>query len=62
MFQSELDGIPQIGEKRRVSLLKHFGSISGIKAAGLKELAEVDGMNMKAAESVYLHFHKEEER
>lgn len=61
LFYSELDGIPLIGEKRRVSLLKHFGSISGIKKADLDKLIQVDGMNIKAAESVYNHFRKKEE-
>ncbi|MGM0396869.1 MAG: excinuclease ABC subunit UvrC [Bacillota bacterium] len=60
LFHSELDGIPLIGPKRRVALLKHFGSISGIKGATLKELSTVEGMNSKAAESVYDHFRKRE--
>ncbi len=62
LFHSELDGIPMIGEKRRVVLLKHFGSISGIKKASQDELAQVDGMNKSAAESVYEHFKKKEEK
>ncbi|WP_422486206.1 excinuclease ABC subunit UvrC [Gudongella sp. DL1XJH-153] len=62
LFHSELDGIPLIGEKRRVVLLKHFGSISGIKNASLDELAQVDGMNKSAAKSVYEHFRKKEEK
>ena len=62
LFRSELDGIPLVGEKRRVALLKHFGSISEIKKASLEELAEVDGMNIKAAQNVYEHFRIKEEK
>ncbi|WP_409226960.1 excinuclease ABC subunit UvrC [Gudongella sp. SC589] len=62
LFHSELDGIPLVGEKRRVALLKHFGSISEIKKAGIQELVEVDGMNRKAAQNVYEHFRKKEEK
>ncbi len=60
LFRSELDGIPLIGEKRKLELLKHFKSINKIKEAEIKELLEVRGMNKKAAESVYNHFIKEE--
>ncbi len=40
---SELDNIDGIGQKSRESLLKHFKSLSKIKAASLEELAEVVG-------------------
>lgn len=53
---SELEEIKGIGEKRRKELLLKFGSIDKIKEAQLEELADVDGMNMKAAEAVYYHF------
>ena len=61
MFRSELDGIPGVGEKRKHELLRHFQSISGIKKASVNELAVVEGMNIRAAESVYSHFNKREE-
>lgn len=61
MFRSELDGIPGIGEKRKMELLRHFQSISKIKEATIQELCEVKGMNVKAAESVRNHFQKKEE-
>lgn len=62
MFKSELDGIKGIGDKRKVALLKHFGSIDNIKKASVDELAEVDGMNRAAAESLYNHFKNSKER
>lgn len=60
LFRSELDGIPLIGEKRKIALLKYFKSINKIKQATQEELLEVQGMNKKAAENIYLHFKKEE--
>jgi excinuclease ABC subunit C len=62
LFHSELDGISLVGEKRRVALLKHFGSISEIKKASQEELAEVEGMNSRAAQNVYDHFREKEEK
>lgn len=61
MFKSELDNIPLIGEKRKVSLLEHFKTISNIKKSSIEELREVEGMNIKSAESIYQHFRKREE-
>ena len=60
MFKSELDGINLIGEKRKINLMKYFGSISKIKAASIEELNKVPGMTQKASESLYNHFSKEE--
>ncbi|MGG4491834.1 excinuclease ABC subunit UvrC [Metabacillus idriensis] len=37
-FQSILDDIPGVGEKRRKTLLKHFGSVKKMKDASLEEL------------------------
>ncbi|MBC7087587.1 MAG: excinuclease ABC subunit UvrC [Tissierellales bacterium] len=59
MFRSELDGIELIGEKRKISLMKHFGSISKIKNASIDELIKAPGMTRKAAENLYNHFNKE---
>ncbi len=38
---SQLDSIPGIGPARRRQLLKRFGSLDGIRAASVEELAEV---------------------
>lgn len=54
---SELDLIPGVGPMRRESLLKHFGSVARIKKAGLEELLQLQGINKRAAENVYKHFH-----
>ena len=52
MLKSELDTVPGIGEKRKISLLKTFGSIDKIKSATIEELAKAPGMSRKAAESI----------
>lgn len=52
MFKSQLDDIPGIGPKRKQALMKHFKSIQKIKEASIEELKEVDGMNIRAAESL----------
>lgn len=54
---SELDNIEGVGEKRRKALLKHFGSISRIKAAEIDELAAVEGISQSTAQKIYKHFH-----
>jgi excinuclease ABC subunit C len=54
---SVLDHVEGIGERRRQELLKAFGSLEKIKAATPEELAQVPGMNRRAAQSVYDFFH-----
>jgi excinuclease ABC subunit C len=49
---STLEEIPGIGPRRRRSLLKAFGSLDGIRAATLEELAAVPGMTKKSAEEL----------
>ncbi len=49
---STLDEIPGIGPKRRRALLKAFGSLDGIRAATVEQLAVVPGMNRRAAEEL----------
>ncbi|MGQ9684121.1 MAG: excinuclease ABC subunit UvrC [Anaerolineae bacterium] len=46
---SQLEEVPGIGPKRRRALLKRFGSLDGIRAASIEELAAVPGMTMEAA-------------
>lgn len=54
---SSLDDIPGIGKKRKISLLKEFGTIDNIKKASVEELAKINGMNQKTAENVYNYYH-----
>lgn len=57
-LRSLLDEVEGIGEVRRRSLLKAFGSLSAIEKATPEQLASVEGMNRKAARAVYDFFHQ----
>ena len=54
---SSLDDIAGIGKKRKVNLLKQFGTIDNIKNASVEDLAKTEGMNQKTAENVYNYYH-----
>ncbi len=43
MVESALDGVPGLGEVRRKSLLRHFGSMKKLRAATVEEIAAVPG-------------------
>ncbi len=55
--KSVLDDIPGIGPARRKALMRRFQSLDNIRNATVEELAQTDGMNQGAAESVYQFFH-----
>lgn len=55
--RSPLDQIDGIGAKRKKALLNHFGGLQGVSAAGISDLAKVDGINTSLAEDIYSHFH-----
>lgn len=52
MTKSKLDYIDGIGEKKRVALLKQFGSIAKIKEASIEELTKVKGINEALAKKI----------
>lgn len=52
MTKSKLDEISGIGDKKRMALLKKFGSVKKIKQATVEEIAEVKGINVKLAEKI----------
>ncbi len=56
-FQSVLEEIPGIGEGRKRTLLRHFGSLKRVREAALAEIAEVDGFGPKQAGAVFEFFH-----
>jgi excinuclease ABC subunit C len=56
-FTSELSAIPGIGEKRKMRLLKAFGSIERIAKTETAELARIVGP--KAAKDVAAHFEQQ---
>ena len=54
---SKLEDIAGIGPRRRANLLKHFGGMAGLKAAGEAEIARVEGINAALAARIYANLH-----
>ena len=52
MTTSALDGIPGLGEMRRKTLLRRFGSLKRLRAASVEEIAEVPGIGRRTAEAI----------
>jgi len=50
---SGIERIPGIGARRRTALLRHFGSLQGLKQAAVEEIAAVEGMSRPVAEAVH---------
>lgn len=55
--ESSLDDILGIGKKRKINILKEFGTIDNVKNASVEELAKIKGMNEKVATNVYEYYH-----
>jgi excinuclease ABC subunit C len=55
--KSRIEEIAGVGAKRRAALLKHFGGIVGVAAAGIEELAQVKGVSRELATKIYGAFH-----
>ncbi|MBE2291053.1 MAG: excinuclease ABC subunit UvrC [Xanthomonadaceae bacterium] len=54
---SRLEDIPGIGPRRRAALLRHFGGLAGLKAAGEEQIARVEGINAALAARIYATLH-----
>lgn len=52
MVESLLDDVPGLGEVRRKTLLKHFGSLKKLRAASVEELAQVPGIGPSTATAI----------
>ena len=48
-FSSPVDSVPGIGPKRKRMLIRHFGSVKGIRDAGVEDIAAVPGMTRSLA-------------
>jgi excinuclease ABC subunit C len=57
MTVSALDGVPGLGPSRRTALLKHFGSVRKLRAAGADEIAALPGFGRRTAEAVLAALH-----
>ena len=52
LLQSPLETIPGIGKKRRLELLRVFGSIEDIRNATIEDIGNIKGFNRKIAEKL----------
>jgi excinuclease ABC subunit C len=52
MVESVLDDVPGLGEVRRKTLLKHFGSLKKLREADAAAIAEVPGIGPRTASSI----------
>ena len=52
MVESVLDDVPGLGEVRRKTLLRHFGSLKKLRQATVDEVAALPGFGRRTAESV----------
>ncbi|HEY1642495.1 MAG TPA: excinuclease ABC subunit UvrC [Streptosporangiaceae bacterium] len=58
---SELDGVPGLGQARRATLLRHFGSVRKLSAATASQIAELPGFGQRTAEAVFTALHPAEQ-
>ena len=55
---SALDDILNIGQKRKMLLLKHFGSFESIKDASLEQIEKIAGIGKKIAQKIFESLHQ----
>ena len=61
LFDSIMDEIPGLGDVRKKSLLKAFGSVKKLRAATVEEIAEVAGIGPALAVVIHAHLAADEQ-
>ncbi len=54
---SLLDDIPGVGDVRRRTLMKYYRGMEELRAAEPEEIAQLPGMNLRVAQSIYDYLH-----
>jgi len=62
MTESVLDEVPGVSERKKAALLKHFGKLDKIREATPDQLAEVEGVGPKLAQSIVEYFQSHPKR
>jgi excinuclease ABC subunit C len=58
-IESTLDDLPGLGPARRAALLKQFGSVRKLAAAGIEDIGSVQGIGPKLAATIVAALHTE---
>jgi excinuclease ABC subunit C len=58
LLESTLDQIPGVGKRRKIELLKRFGSVAELKKASVEEIESVPAVNKTTARSVFSFFNE----
>jgi excinuclease ABC subunit C len=60
LIESTLDAVPGLGDVRKKSLIKHFGSVKKLRAASVEQISEVPGIGPQLAQTLVAFLAAEE--